>query len=105
MIFIVLLKDLIEDAEAKYGYAPSKYRMSGFYWVGKMKSNTKKGYIFRYEIQRKDLRTRFTRVDLLELRKEVDRRGLPWRISNELLARKLVSDEGLNWEDFKDERE
>jgi hypothetical protein len=45
--------------------------------------------------------TRFTRQNLLELKKEVERRGLPWEVSNLLAAKKLVEDENLNWEDFK----
>lgn len=109
---MVLLKELIKEAEAKYGYYQAKpknkeqkYRMSGFYWVGKTNSKTKKGYTFKYQIRRNHKITRFTRMDLRELKREVDNRGLPWKISNELLARKLVEDEGLDWEDFKDERE
>ena len=108
---IVLLKELVEEAEAKYGYyqAPPRPRnhrgyrqcICGFYRVRKQKTNTRKGYTFQYKIVRKKQVTRFSRQNLLDLKEEVDRRGLPWEVSNELLARKLVSDEGLNWEDFE----
>ena len=109
---MVLLKDLITEAEAKYGYYQAlpenvlpKHRMSGFMRVRKIKSGTKKGYTFVYQIRKNNKTIRFTRMDLLELKNEADNRGLPWEVANELLARKLVSDEGLDWEDFKDERE
>lgn len=108
---MTLLKDLVAEAEAKYGPPQTiqnhkgKQPMSGFYWVRKRKSGTKKGYTFRYQIRKNKKTIQFTRMNLLELRREVENRGLPWKISNELLARKLVSDEGLDWEDFKDERE
>ena len=98
---MVLLKDLIDDAEAKYGYASPKRPYSGFYWVRKMKSGTKKGYTFQYKIVENGKMTRFTRQNLSELKKEVERRGLPWEVSNLLAAKKLVEDENLNWEDFK----
>ena len=45
--------------------------------------------------------TRFTRQNLLSLKHETLQRGLPWEVSNELVARKLVSDEGLDWGDFE----
>ena len=112
MIFIVLLKELIKEAEAKYGYYQAlpenvlpKHRMSGFMRVRKIKTGTKKGYTFRYQIRKDKNTIHFTRINLLELKREVDNRGLPWEVANELLAKKLVSDEGLDWEDFKDERE
>ena len=100
---MVLLKDLIDDAEAKYGYTSPKRPMSGFYWVSKVKSCTKKGYIFQYTFRKNKEQIRFARVDLRELKWEAKNRGLPWKISNELLARKLVEDEGLDWEEFKDD--
>lgn len=112
MIFIVLLKELVKEAEEKYGYyhaPPSTTRnhggyrpsLSGFYRVRKYRTKTRKGYTFEYKIQRNGKVTRFHRQDLLDLKKECMRRGLPWEISNELLARKLVADEGLEWSDFE----
>ena len=105
---MVLLRELIEEAEAKYGHYRAlpkntlpKHIMTGSCWVGKMKSGTKKGYTFRYQIRKDKNTIHFTRINLLELKREVDNRGLPWRVANELIARKLVSDEGLNWEDFQ----
>lgn len=109
---MVLLKELVAEAEAKYGYyqAPPHtkrnhygYRqcICGFYRVRKQKTNTRKGYTFSYKIVRQKQVTRFSRQNLLELKQEVDRRGLPWEVSNLLLAKKLVADENLNWEDFE----
>ena len=67
---MVLLKDLIDDAEAKYGYTSPKRPMSGFYWVSKVKSCTKKGYIFQYTFRKNKEQIRFARVDLRELKWE-----------------------------------
>lgn len=107
---MVLLKDLITEAEAKYGYynhpqhntRKPGYRQTttGFYRVQKQRTNTKKGYTFLYKIVENGKITRFSRQNLLELKNEVFNRGFPWEVSNELIARKLVSDEGLDWEDF-----
>ena len=108
---MVLLKELVEQAKEKYGYYSHpqhktlkpgyRQNLTGFYRVQKQKIRTGKGYTFQYKIVENGKMTRFTRQNLLSLKHETLHRGLPWEVSNELVARKLVSDEGLDWSDFE----
>lgn len=97
---MVLLKTLIEEAEARYGY--NKNKKTGFKRVYKQKSpSCKKGYTFAYGIKKNKKEIKMSRIDLLALKYAVEDKGLPWEVSNPILARKTVCDEGLKWEDFK----
>lgn len=108
---MVLLKELIQEAEEKYGYRKGRTRHNppkpvntntGFRRVTRVqRHNYKTNKTFRYGIQRNRKLTKFERASLLDLKKEVDRRGLPWEVFNELVARKTVADEGFEWSDFE----
>lgn len=108
---MVLLGELVDDARKKYGYYEGNLKgtkhgknrsQTGFSHVFKRCSKTtRKGYTFTYKIQQDNIIITFSSVNLLALRHEVKRRGLPWEVSNLLLARKLVADEGLDWKDFE----
>lgn len=54
-----------------------------------------------YTIRKNYKETKVSRVDLLDLKKTITKRGFPWEISNPILARKTVSDEGYEWRDFQ----
>lgn len=107
---MVLLAELMNDARKKYGYYEGNLKctkqggsrsQTGFSHVYKRCSKTtRKGYTFTYRIQQDNIVITFSSVNLLVLHHEVKRRGLPWRVSDVLLAQRTVADENLNWEDF-----
>lgn len=111
MIFIVLLKELIKEAKEKHGYNQGRHEKqmnnlqknnTGFTRVCKVQSDRhEKKHYFRYTIEQNKKRTQINRSDLLSLKYEVERRGLPWVVSNVLIAHKTVNDEGYSWELFE----
>lgn len=59
----------------------SRKNITGFFRVNKMKDKSSaRGFIWRYEYWDNGKKKKFARVNLFDLKKEVEERGLPWKI-------------------------
>ena len=56
---------------------------TGYYRVDKQKSNSKQGFLWRYQYRENDKNKTIARVNLKDLEAEVKNRGLEWRVLDE----------------------
>ena len=74
---------------------------TGFFRVSKVKSNTKNGFRFTYQVTNELIQMDIRRVNLLDLKNEVESKGLLWGIVEMNKAIAIANENGISIADLE----